>query len=65
MDDYHMAHYKPIIWNLHLTQKIYPDKELSPEVFFSGHNLFNGSQYWDNWYINASRWIEGGVRFKF
>lgn len=65
MEDYHLAHYKPIIWNLHLTQKIYPDKELSPEVFFTVHNLFNGSQYWDNWYVNASRWIEGGVRFRF
>lgn len=65
MEDYHLAHYKPIIWNLHLTQKLLPQNEQTPEIFFSVHNLFNGSQYWDNWYMNTPRWIEGGVRFKF
>ncbi len=64
-EDYHLAQYKPMIWNLHLTQKLLPNNELSPEIFFSGHNLFNGSQYWDNWYMNTRRWIEGGVRFRF
>jgi vitamin B12 transporter len=64
-EDFHLAEYKPIIWNLHLTQKLFPGKELSPEIFFSGHNLFNGTQYWDNWYMNTRRWIEGGVRFRF
>ena len=64
-EDFHLAYYKPIIWNLHLTQKLLPGNELSPEIFFSGHNLFNGSQYWDNWYVNTRRWIEGGVRFRF
>jgi vitamin B12 transporter len=60
------GHTKPIIWDISLTQKLLPGKELSPEIFFSGHNLFNGSQYslktFDN---NARRWLEGGVRFRF
>lgn len=64
-EDFHLAQYNPIIWNLHLTQKLLPGNELSPEIFFTGHNLFNGSQYWDNWYMNTRRWIEGGVRFRF
>ncbi|HZV83104.1 MAG TPA: TonB-dependent receptor, partial [Geobacteraceae bacterium] len=61
----HRAHYDPIIWNLHLSQKLLPGNELSPELFFNINNVFNGSQYWDYWYKNAGRWIEGGVRFKF
>jgi len=61
----HRAHYNPIIWDLHLTQKLLPGNELSPELFFNMNNVFNGSQYWDYWYENTRRWIEGGVRFRF
>lgn len=61
----HRAHYKPIIWNLHLNQKLIPEKELSPEFFFNVNNIFNGSHYWDYWYKNTGRWLEGGVRFRF
>ena len=61
----HRPHYNPIIWNLSLNQKLLPARELSPELFFNVNNLFNGSQYWDYWYKNSPRWIEGGVRFKF
>jgi vitamin B12 transporter len=57
---------KAIIWDLSLTQKILPARELSPELFFSAHNLFNGAQTLDNTlFRNAPRWLEGGVRFKF
>jgi vitamin B12 transporter len=61
----HRPHYNPIIWNLHLNQKLLPESELSPEFFFTINNLFNGSQYWDYWYKNPGRWVEGGVRFRF
>jgi vitamin B12 transporter len=61
----HRPHYNPIIWNLNLTQKILPANDLSPELFFNVNNIFNGSQYWDYWYKNTPRWVEGGVRFKF
>lgn len=61
----HNPHYSPMIWDLFLTQKLQPGNELSPELFFSGRNLFNGSQYWDYWYQNTGRWVEGGVRFRF
>jgi vitamin B12 transporter len=61
----HRPHYNPIIWNLNLTQKIHPANDLSPEFFFTINNLFNGAQYWDYWYKNTPRWVEGGVRFKF
>lgn len=61
----HRPHYNPIIWDLHLTQKLLPESELSPELFFNVNNIFNGSHYWDYWYKNAGRWIEGGMRFRF
>lgn len=59
------AKYSPIIWDLHLTKKLCPKNDLSPELFLSVHNLFSGSQYVDFLYPNSSRWVEGGVRFRF
>jgi len=63
--DSYPARYSSMIWNLSLTQKLLPLNDLSPEIFFTGHNLFNGSQYINDLYKNTPRWIEGGVRFKF
>ncbi len=57
--------YSGIIWDLHLTRKLCPKSDLSPELFFSAHNLFNGSQYIHSLYKNSPRWFEGGVRFRF
>jgi vitamin B12 transporter len=66
LDEGYDGHSTPIIWDISLTQKLLPNSEFSPEIFFSGHNLFNGSQYQLNTYDNnARRWIEGGVRFRF
>jgi len=53
------------IWDLSLTQKVRPNSDLSPELFFSVHNLFDDSQYLNSNYKNAGRWLEGGVRFTF
>lgn len=55
-----------MIWDLHLNWKILPQHELSPELFFSARNLFDGIQTLDTeLYNNTPRWFEGGVRFKF
>jgi len=35
------------------------------EIFFAGHNIFNGTQRQDSFFPNSQRWIEGGLRFKF
>ena len=53
------------LWNLHLTQKLLPGNELSPELFLSAYNLFNSAQYGMYQYPNAGRWLEGGVKCKF
>lgn len=55
-----------MIWDLHLTWKLKPKSERSPELFFSGRNLFNGIQTTDaELYRNATRWFDGGIRVKF
>lgn len=59
------ATHRSMVWDLHLTQKLLPKENLSPELFFSVRNLFNGAQYQSEMRPNAPRWIEGGVRFKF
>jgi len=64
-DGSYNPHYTPLIWNLHLTQKLTTSDFIATELFFSGYNLFNGSQYSQDLYKNTPRWLEGGVRFKF
>jgi len=63
------ARYNAVITDLHLTQRLWPASDLSPELFFSVRNLFNGAQYQNDsdfaTYKNPSRWLEGGVRFRF
>ena len=57
---------KGMLWDLNLNWKLSPKKGLSPELFFTGHNLFNGNQTVDtNLYNSAGRWFEGGVRVRF
>jgi vitamin B12 transporter len=59
------AKYDTMTWDLHLNWKLCPTSERSPELFFSGHNLFNGTQYNNSWFKNTPRWLELGLRFKF
>jgi len=55
-----------MLWDLYLNWKVRPKSELSPELFFSGHNLFNGVQTTGTeLYTNPKRWFEGGVRVNF
>lgn len=55
-----------MIWDLHLSWKLCQKSQLSPELFFTGHNLFNGVQTTDTeLYKNAGRWFDGGLRVNF
>lgn len=55
-----------MIWDLHLSWKVRPTSDMSPELFFSGHNLFNGNQTVDTiLYNSAPRWFEGGIKLNF
>jgi vitamin B12 transporter len=57
--------YKSFIWDINLNRKVFTMDDYSAEVFFTGHNIFNGSQYQDGAFPNPRRWFEGGVRIRF
>ncbi len=57
--------YGGLIWDLHLGATLLKHENSSLELFFSGHNLFNGSSYYRDLVPNVGRWFEGGVRVKF
>lgn len=63
--DYHNGSYQGLIWDLHLTATPFGRKQHAPELFFSIRNIFNGSQYLDEFFKNAGRWVEGGMRISF
>ncbi|MGE0917452.1 TonB-dependent receptor plug domain-containing protein [Trichlorobacter lovleyi] len=62
---YHNGSYQGVIWDLHLTATPFGRKQHAPELFFSIRNIFNGSQYLDEFFNNTGRWVEGGVRISF
>ncbi|WP_187148452.1 TonB-dependent receptor plug domain-containing protein [Geobacter metallireducens] len=58
------ARYDDFIWDLNLGWKAYKGQNAEAELFFTGHNLFNGRQYTNEIFVNPSRWFEGGLRIK-
>jgi vitamin B12 transporter len=59
------GHYGGLIWDLHLGATLFKRENNSFEVFFSAHNLFNGSQYSFDQIPSTPRWLEGGVKVAF
>jgi vitamin B12 transporter len=57
--------YNAMIWDLNLSREIALSNSVKAEMFFTAHNLFNGSQYNYFVYQNPRRWFEGGIRFAF
>jgi vitamin B12 transporter len=53
------------LWDLHLGATLLKRENSSLEIFFSGHNLFNGSHFQDEVKPNTGRWFEGGMRVRF
>jgi vitamin B12 transporter len=54
-----------MIWDLNLGKKFSLPGRSTAELFFTAHNLFNGSQYADSFFPNPRRWFEGGIRGTF
>lgn len=54
-----------IIWDLNLNRNFSLGEETSFDLFATGHNLTNDSQYFYSYYENPSRWFEAGVRIFF
>jgi vitamin B12 transporter len=57
--------YDDFIWDFNISKKIMACHGVTPEVFFTAHNIFNGLQYLDSTKINPGRWLEAGVKFHF
>jgi vitamin B12 transporter len=59
------SHDSAVIWDLNLAKKIVSRDSTQVELFFTAHNLFNGSQYSLGFFPNPRRWFEGGVKARF
>jgi vitamin B12 transporter len=59
------AIYNAMIFDLSATKTVYKHNSNSVDLFVSAHNIFDGTQEQGNYYPNAGRWFEGGVRYKF
>jgi vitamin B12 transporter len=59
------GNYDTFIWDLNLSREIISRDDISADLFFTTHNIFNGSQYQDGVWPNPRRWFEGGVRVRF
>jgi vitamin B12 transporter len=57
--------YYGLIWDLHLGATLLKRENSSLELFVSGHNLFNNSQYLNQFYPNPGRWYDGGLKVRF
>lgn len=60
-----MGRYNSLIWDLHLGATIFKRDKNALELFFSGHNLFNNSQFTNQLFPNPGRWFEGGLKVRF
>ena len=60
-----LADYSDFIWDINLIKNFLLSEDKDIELFFSIHNIFNGSQYTDGENRNPSRWAEAGIRFKY
>ena len=56
---------KSFIFDLNMVKKLHKNNDNALEAFLTAHNIFNGSQYSNMYYKNASRWFEAGIRLQF
>jgi vitamin B12 transporter len=57
--------YDSFLWDFALTKKVLSGPPVGAEVFFTARNIFNGSNYADEFFPTAPRWIEAGLRLRF
>lgn len=64
-ENFRNARYNAMTVDLSVTRTVFKAAGQSCDVFATGHNIFDGSQYVRDYYPNAGRWMEMGVRYKF
>jgi vitamin B12 transporter len=57
--------YNSFVFDFNVIKSLYKKEDHTLEVFLTGHNIFNASQYAIDDYENPKRWIEGGLRYRF
>jgi vitamin B12 transporter len=62
---YWEARYNGVITDFNIIKDVYKKQDMTVDVFFSGHNIFNGESFDNNFYPNPDRWFEAGLRCKF
>lgn len=62
------ASYDDMIWDLNLSKKLWCCPfmpHVSGSIFFTGHNIFDCSQYTYDQSKNPGRWVEAGIKISF
>ena len=62
---YFNGRFDDMIWDFNINKEVLETANTRTALFFTAHNLFNGSQYFDEILENPGRWLEAGVRFHF
>ncbi len=57
--------YNSPTWDWHIRKTLFTRQQKQLDVFLSIRNIFNGSQYWSELFINPDRSIDGGLRLSF
>jgi vitamin B12 transporter len=57
--------YSDFIWDFNINKKLTSCRSITPELFFTAHNIFNGQQYTTSSQINPERWLEAGIKLHF
>ncbi|MBU0485753.1 MAG: TonB-dependent receptor [Proteobacteria bacterium] len=57
--------YDDFIWDLTLAKDFTLSETTTLESYFKVHNMFNGVEYWDDYFQNTERWVEGGLKLRF
>ena len=64
-EDFTNSKYSNFVFDLNAAKTVYKQKDQRLEAFLTAHNLFNANQYLSDFYRNARRWAEVGLRYKF
>ncbi len=57
--------FNSFVFDFNASKLIYKSGTTKIELFLTGHNILNNSQYAYDIYKNPGRWVEGGMRFRY
>jgi vitamin B12 transporter len=54
-----------MLFDINMKKTLLKRENTACELFATGHNIFDASQYWNPFLKNARRWFEAGLRYRF